>query len=242
MRVDHRNPDQLRPINFIARPQKAPAGSVLIEWGNTKVICAATVEEKTPKWMNQNDATGWITAEYFMLPGSSDSRIPRERSLHNGRTQEIQRLIGRSLRAAVNLKDIGLRSIMIDCDVLQADGGTRVASICGGYMALYMALHGLVQKGKLDRIPPIKQIAAVSIGKVNGEILTDLNYHEDVRASLDANVVMNSDSQFIEMQGTAEEGSFTREEWNQLMDAAETSCQRIFNLQYEALRKWELID
>lgn len=239
-RHDGRSKDQLREIKFQKGPQRNPAGSVLIYWGNTHVICSATVEEKVPNWMNASEGKGWITAEYSMLPGSTDRRIGRDRARNNGRTHEIQRLIGRSLRAALPLKSIGPRTITLDCDVIQADGGTRVASITGSYLALRIALQGLVMAGKLEKTPPITQVAAVSIGRVKGEICADLDYIEDSTAELDANVVMNSNLEFIELQGTAEKGSFTRAEWDQLMDSATSACKQIFEIQNTALTSWEI--
>lgn len=236
-RHDGRRAEDLRPIHIIKSPQKDPAGSVLIEWGNTKVICSASVEEKLPVWM-QNENRGWITAEYNMLPGSSDKRISRDRVRTNGRTQEIQRLIGRSLRAAVNLESLGPRSIILDCDVIQADGGTRVASITGSYLALMLAFQQMLQKGQLSKFPSTQKIAAVSVGKVKGEIVVDLDYPEDSTAELDANVVMNEKGEFVEIQGTAEKDSFSRTEFNQLLDIASTACRKIFQIQEKYMSEW----
>ncbi|PIR23056.1 MAG: ribonuclease PH [Deltaproteobacteria bacterium CG11_big_fil_rev_8_21_14_0_20_45_16] len=239
-RPDGRNLEDLRPIQFHQSPQRDPAGSVLIEWGHTKVICAVNVEEKLPPWMSSSEGRGWITAEYSMLPGSSDRRIQRDRVRTNGRTQEIQRLIGRSLRACVTLESLGPRSFLIDCDVMQADGGTRVASITGTYLALRLAFENLKKRKIISRIPEFVPVAAVSVGRVNGEICVDLNYIEDSKAELDANIVMNARGQFIELQGTAEKGSFSRDEWNRLLDVATVACEKIFKIQEETLRQWEL--
>jgi ribonuclease PH len=236
-RIDGRQTDELRPIRITKGIQKDPHGSILIEWGDTKVICSVTVEEKVPPWL-QNQNKGWITAEYNMLPGSSDQRIHRDKARSNGRTQEIQRLIGRSLRAAVELNQLGSRTFLFDCDVIQADGGTRVASITGSYLAFCLALEKLHRQGKLKKIPETKMIAAISIGKLHQSILCDLNYHEDVQADLDANVVMNDSGEFIELQGTAEKGSFTLQEWNALLEVAQGACQKIFQIQKDTLEAW----
>lgn len=238
-RIDGRAPNQLRPITMIKSPQRDPDGSVLVEWGNTKVLCSVIYEDKLPNWM-QGEKSGWITAEYGMLPGSSDKRIHRDRIRSTGRTHEIQRLIGRSIRACMNMNDLGPRTITIDCDVLQADGGTRVASITGAYLAFRLCL----QKMKLDRvikeIPPSNYVAAVSVGLVGGEVLLDLNYPEDVKAEVDANIVLNSKLEMIEVQGTAEKGSFTRKEFDQLIDYASEGCQKIFEIQKKTLQDWGL--
>ena len=239
-RADGRTADELRKITVVKSPQKDPAGSVLIEWGLTKVLCSVTIEDKVPQWM-ANDPTGWITAEYNMLPGSSDRRIGRDRVRTTGRTHEIQRLIGRSIRASLDLKELGMRTVTIDCDVIQADGGTRVASITGAYLALRLALDTWKRKGSLRSIPSSKMVSAVSLGKVNGKVLLDLDYSEDVRAEVDANVVMNDQGQFIEIQGTAEKESFSRSEWNQMLELAEKGCRDAFEFQRAALKSWGLL-
>lgn len=236
-RRDGRTWDQLRKISFTQSPQKDPAGSVLIEWGHTKVICSASVEEKTPPWMNDKDG-GWITAEYNMLPGSTDKRIHRDRARNTGRTHEIQRLIGRSLRAAIDLKKLGPRTLLFDCDVLQADGGTRVASITGAYLALRLALEHLVTEKRISQLPALNPVAAISLGRVKGQLLCDLDYVEDSQAELDANVVMNGSGQFIEVQATAEKGSFSKDEWAQMMSLAQDSCENLFQIQEEQLKAW----
>ena len=239
-RHDGRSPEDLRKIKFIPHFQKDPAGSVLVEWGNNRVLCSATVEERLPKWMKPNEGRGWLTAEYGMLPGSSSQRIQRERVLKNGRTQEIQRLIGRSLRACISLKDFGQRTIQFDCDVLQADGGTRVASITGSYLALRLALKDLVDRNKLKTIPATKMVAAVSVGRVKGQVVADLDYPEDSTAEVDANIVMNEDGNYLEVQGTAEDGAYSRDELNQLLDIASGACDKIFEMQRSALKEWNL--
>ena len=237
-RLHQRKADELRSIAVVRSPQRDPAGSVLIEWGNTKVLCAVNIEDKVPNWMlSQGEGGGWITAEYGMLPGCSDKRIQRDKIRSTGRTHEIQRLIGRSIRACMDMKTLGQRTVQIDCDVIQADGGTRVASITGSYLALRLALAKFFAKGK---IPQAEFISAVSVGRVNGEILLDLDYSEDVKAEVDANVVMNGRGQFIELQGTAEKGSFTRDEWNSLLDISVHGCRQLFELQKRVLKDWGL--
>lgn len=203
------------------------------------MLCSASVEERVPPWMKDNQG-GWITAEYNMLPGSTDRRMHRDRARNNGRTHEIQRLIGRSLRAALDLKALGPRTITLDCDVLQADGGTRVASITGAYLALRLALESLLTAKRIKRLPELCPVAAISVGKVNSEILVDLDFSEDSQADLDANIVMNANQCFIELQSTAEKGSFTRQEWDQLLDAASAACQKVFEIQNVQLNEWGL--
>ena len=220
-RADGRAPDELRPVklqpNFIPNAE----GSCLVSMGDTQVICTATVEEGVPKWM-KGRGWGWVTAEYSMLPRSSSQRIPREVSKGrvSGRTQEIQRLIGRSLRAITDLTVMGEASILIDCDVLQADGGTRTASITGGYVALAQAIAWMKDEGKLTSDPLHTSVAAISVGIVEGEACLDLNYAEDSTADVDMNVVMTGDGRFVEVQGTAERGVFDRDALNGLVDLA----------------------
>lgn len=238
-RTDGRQNSELRPIRFDKSPQKDPAGSCLISWGETKVICSASIEEKVPKWMTDK-STGWITAEYCMLPGSSDRRIHRDRARNTGRTHEIQRLIGRSLRSSVNLKKMGPRTMILDCDVIQADGGTRVASITGSYIAMRMAFHKLLSEGLIPATPPLLQVAAISVGKVNGEIFVDLNFPEDSSAEVDANIVMNERGEFVELQSTAEKGSFSKDEWSELLDSGVKACEEIFQIQNRILKEWEI--
>ncbi len=238
-RLDGRLAHEIRKIEIQKTPQKHPAGSVLIHWGDTHVLCSAQIEEKLPHWL-LNENKGWITAEYNMLPGSSDKRISREKSRSNGRTHEIQRLIGRSLRSCIALEELGQRSIMIDCDVIQADGGTRVASITGAYLALRLALCRLLELKKIQRIPKTTKIAGISIGRCHGKMLADLNYQEDSAAELDANIIMNDRGEFVEIQGTAEKGSFSKGEFQDLLSLAEKSCSAIFEIQQEYLKLWKL--
>jgi ribonuclease PH len=215
MRKDGRAPDQLRPVKITRDFVKFPLGSVLVEFGDTKVVCTASVEEITPRWMReQKRPGGWITCEYSMMPFSSPERTVREstRGRIGGRTHEIQRMIGRALRAVVDLDKIGERTIWIDCDVLQADGGTRTSAITGAFVALEIAIAKLKADGKIEVNPIREAIAAVSVGKVGGELLLDLNYEEDCRAEVDMNLVMTESGRFIEIQGTAESAPFTAEE------------------------------
>ncbi len=211
-RADGRRADQIRPIRFQNHIAPHATGSTLIEWGQTRVICGVTIEESVPRWMKEQGATGgWVTAEYSMLPYSTLQRKARDISKGkiDGRSQEIQRLIGRSMRAAIDLQKLGNRTIWIDCDVLQADGGTRTAAITGTYVALTLALRKLIADGKLTENPIANAVAAVSVGIVNGEALCDLCYTEDVAAQVDMNLVMTSKGEFIEIQGTGEESTFT---------------------------------
>ncbi|MCL4108274.1 UNVERIFIED_CONTAM: hypothetical protein GTU68_065302 [Idotea baltica] len=212
-------------------------GSVLVECGNTKVLCTATVDSSTPPWL-RGKGKGWVTAEYGMLPRSTNSRMGREaaRGKQSGRTQEIQRLIGRSLRAVVNLEALGERQIIVDCDVLQADGGTRTASISGAYVALCDAVQTLLDTKQIKKDPLIGQLASISVGIYEGEPVLDLDYPEDSNAETDMNVVMNNAGQFIEIQGTAEGHAFSRDEMNAMLDLAEKGINEIIALQDEALK------
>jgi ribonuclease PH len=220
-RTDGRTPEQLRPVSMEPGIAPTAAGSVLISMGNTKVICAASIENRVPPWMrSQGVPGGWLSAEYSMLPYSTPERNRREIGKIGGRTSEIQRLIGRSLRQAVDMTKIGERSITIDCDVLQADGGTRTASITGGYVALQLAIKTLLSDGRLDADPTRQAIAAVSVGIVDGTPLLDLPYVEDAAAATDMNVVMTGDGRFIEVQGTAEEQPYSMDELQQLLALA----------------------
>jgi len=216
-------------VNIISGYVPDAEGSVLIETGNTRVICTATVEGRVPPWM-RGKGTGWVTAEYAMLPRSTRERVRRERSKVGGRTQEIQRLIGRALRAVTDLSALGEVSVLLDCDVLRADGGTRAASITGAYVALHQALMGMVADGRLETIPLTDHIAAISVGMVDGTPLLDLDYEEDSAASVDMNVVMTASGDFVELQGTGEEATFSRVELNQMLGLAEVG---INNLLYE---------
>ena len=236
MRPSGRAIDALRPISFTRRFTRHAAGSVLVEFGGTRVLCTASVHEQVPRWMKGN-GQGWITAEYGMLPGSTHIRSDREamRGKQSGRTQEIQRLIGRSLRAAVDLKKLGERQIMIDCDVLQADGGTRTASITGGMVALVDAIKGLQSDRLLSEDPLINFVAAISVGIYQGQPILDLDYREDSSADSDLNLVMAEGSQLIEIQGTAEEAPFSRTELNALLDLGETGIAQLIDAQKAAL-------
>ena len=235
-RAEGRAIDQLRNVSITRGYNRHAAGSCLIEMGDTRVLCVASIEEKVPPHM-KNTGSGWITAEYGMLPGCSQGRIPREssRGKVGGRTHEIQRLIGRSLRAAVDLKALGERTIWIDCDVLQADGGTRTASITGAYIALSDAIQKLLDAKTISRNPLAAQVAAVSVGLFADQTLLDLDYSEDSNADVDMNVIMTSEGNLIEVQGTAEGHPFNREQMNQLMDLAEKGIRELFVKQNEAL-------
>ena len=233
MRHDGRAPDELRPITFERDYTDAAAGSVLVSFGRTRVLCTASVDENVPRWM-RGKGKGWVTAEYSMLPGASSERIRREvkDGKPSGRTQEIQRLIGRSLRAVVDMAVLGERQVIVDCDVIQADGGTRTASICGGWIALHDALTRLVQSGSVAAQPITDPCGAISVGIVDGVPLLDLPYVEDVRAGVDMNVVMAGD-RFVEVQGTAEGMAFSRSELNSLLGLAEAGIAQIMALQSE---------
>jgi ribonuclease PH len=238
-RPDGRAADQLRPLTLEKGVAKAAAGSVLISLGNTRVICAASVEESVPRWMRQQKVQGgWVTGEYSMLPYSTGPRSSREVSLGRvgGRTMEIQRLIGRSLRAAVDLTKLGERTIWVDCDVLEADGGTRTASITGGYVALRMAIEKLVEEGRLDVTPLTASVAAVSVGVVDGAPLLDLCYQEDVGAEVDMNVVMTGDGRFIEVQGTAEADPFSNAALQEMLRLSAKGAQDLTAAQESAFR------
>lgn len=235
MRIDGRNNNQIRPVSIETDYIIHPEGSVLISMGDTKVLCNATVEDCIPRWMKeQEDPGGWVTGEYSMLPRSTNTRNRRETSGLSGRTQEIKRLIGRSLRQAVNLNLLGERTITLDCDVLQADGGTRTASITGGYLALRIALDKLIKSGELPKEVLKTQVAAISVGICKGELITDLCYAEDSNADVDANIVMNSDGRFIEIQSTGEKNSFSSDEFQGLLKLGQASIEELFKFQTEA--------
>jgi ribonuclease PH len=235
-RADGRSPDQARPLSFVRDYTEMAAGSVLVSFGRTVVLCTASVEEDVPRWL-RGTGKGWVTAEYSMLPGSTPERANREaaRGKQSGRTQEIQRLIGRSLRTVTRLELLPDVQITVDCDVLQADGGTRTASICGGYVALHDAITRLVQKGTLKEHALSDLVAAISVGIVGGVALLDLPYEEDSRADTDMNVVMTGAGHFVEVQGTAEQEAFTRQELDQLLDLAATGIASIHEAQREVL-------
>lgn len=233
MRADGRAPDALRPILIDRGFVKTSAGSVLIGFGDTRVVCTANFIERVPAFL-KDTGRGWLTAEYSMLPGSTPERTDRRKSME-GRAQEIGRLIGRSLRAVVDLRAIGPCQINVDCDVIQADGGTRTASITGGYIAVYEALRGAVAKGNLPRMPVLETCAAVSVGVVDGEVLLDLNYEEDFKATVDMNVVMDGAGRFIEVQGSAERAAFARDVLDQMLDLAVKGVRELITLQQRAL-------
>jgi ribonuclease PH len=234
VRPDGRTPDELRPITFERDYTAYALGSVLVTCGDTKVLCTAMLDEEVPRWM-RNSGKGWVTAEYAMLPGSSPERIRRETKGPKGRTQEIQRLIGRALRSVCDMKALGERQIIIDCDVLQADGGTRTASISGAYLALHDCLTRMVQAGLLTSVPLLDELAAISVGVVDGVPVLDLPYAEDSKAETDMNVVMTGKGLFVEVQGTAEGAPFSREELDSLLALAEGGIRRIHSLQREYL-------
>jgi ribonuclease PH len=213
---------------------KHAEGSVLIELGDTKVICSASVEERVPPFL-RNTGKGWVTAEYSMLPRSTNTRIQREKGRGNGRTFEIQRLIGRSLRSVTDLSAFGERSIWIDCDVIQADGGTRTVSITGAYVALMDAFRKMVEAGTIENVPVKDSVAAISVGKVNGEVLLDMNYEEDSKAEVDMNIVMTGAGKFVEIQGTAEGGVFTKEEMDGLIKIAQNGIKILTRIQKNSL-------
>jgi ribonuclease PH len=239
-RSDGRLPDQLRPIRFQNHIAPYATGSTLIEWGNTRVICGVTIEESVPRWMKEQGVTGgWITAEYSMLPYSTLQRKPRDitKGKIDGRSQEIQRLIGRAMRATLDLEKLGARTICVDCDVLQADGGTRTAAITGAYVALVIAIRRLIASGKLTESPILHAVAAVSIGIVDGQALLDLCYTEDVGAAVDFNMVMNSAGEFIELQGTGEEATFSETQLAALLKLGKTGVRQLLEAQESALAK-----
>ena len=237
-RPSGRATDELRQVSFSRRHARHAEGSVLIEFGDTQVLCTASVEDTVPPFL-RGKAQGWITAEYGMLPRSTHTRTAREaaRGRQSGRTQEIQRLIGRSLRAVADLKALGERTITIDCDVLQADGGTRTASVTGGYVALAAACEQLVRRGLIRLSPLHGQVAAVSVGIVGGAAVLDLDYAEDSQAETDMNVVMNNGGAFVEVQGTAEGHAFRRHELDALLDLATRGIGELFALQAQALER-----
>jgi len=228
MRADGRTPDRLRPVDILPGFVETAHGSALISVGRTRVICTASVDENVPGWM-RGRGKGWVTAEYGMLPGSTGDRKPRDvaKGRPDGRTTEIQRLIGRSVRAVVDMEALGERTVWLDCDVLQADGGTRCASICGAWVALHQALSALVASGRLEALPLTDSIAAVSVGMVDGVPLLDLAYTEDSRAESDMNVVMTGGGKLVEVQATAEGSTFSRGELDTLLDLAESGVRML---------------
>ncbi|CAO4847389.1 MAG: Ribonuclease PH [Holosporales bacterium] len=238
MRIDKRKENELRPVFLGPSFAKYAEGSCFVKFGDTHVICTATVEERVPPFL-RNTGAGWVTAEYGMLPRSTHDRVDREaaRGAQTGRTQEIQRLIGRSLRAVVDLKALGERQIRIDCDVLQADGGTRTASITGAYVALRQALQKLVDKKILPKLPLTDYLAAISCGIVDGKTVLDLNYKEDSNANVDANFVMTGSGQLVEVQASAEKGSFSKDAFSAMLQLAELGIQELITKQKEIFEK-----
>ncbi len=231
MRVDGRKHNELRPFEFERDFTEMANGSCLVTFGKTRVLCTASVDEEVPRWL-RDTGRGWVTAEYSMLPGSSPERVRRKNS---GRSQEIQRLIGRSLRAAVDLSAIPELQVTVDCDVIQADGGTRTASICGGFVALHDAFTRMILKGQMENHPMSEELAAVSVGVIRGEVCLDLPYVEDSTAEVDLNVVMTGSGKFVEVQGTAEDGPFDRNSLEEMLDVAESGIKEITEAQRDLL-------
>jgi ribonuclease PH len=240
MRIDGRALDALRPVKMTPGYVVHPEGSVLIEMGETRVLCNATLTEQVPAWL-AGTGRGWVTAEYALLPRSTHTRTPRETKGLGGRTQEIRRLIGRSLRAAVDLEALGERQVILDCDVLQADGGTRTAAITGGYVALALALRELIQAGVLSSHVLSTAVAAVSVGLIDGEPMLDLCYAEDHRADADFNIVMTAGGQFVEVQGTAEGATFDRATMDRLLDLAVEGIAQLLRIQQITLGGGSLV-
>jgi len=239
VRPDGRRPNQLRPIRFQNHIAPHATGSTLIEWGNTRVICGVTIEESVPRWMKEQNVTGgWITAEYSMLPYSTLQRKARDitKGKIDGRSQEIQRVIGRAMRAALDLDKLGSRTICVDCDVLQADGGTRTAAITGAYVALQLAIRKMLAEGKITANPILHGVAAVSVGIVGGQPLLDLCYLEDNSAAVDFNLVMNSAGEFIELQGTGEEATFSDKQLAELLALGKAGIRQLLEAQEAALK------
>ena len=229
-RLNNRQNNELRNIKITKDYTKHALGSVLVEFGDTKVIVTASVEESKPRWMDKTDPRGWVTAEYSLLPSATHTRCQRERNKISGRTQEIQRLIGRSLRSCVNLEKLGDRTVTVDADVIQADGGTRCASICGGFVAMNLAFERLIEQGLLQENPVIEPIAAVSVGLIDGEVKLDLDYSEDSTAQVDSNVVMTKSSKIIEFQTTAEGAPFEKSQLDEIYNIANEAIQKIISL------------
>lgn len=237
MRIDGRLPNQIRPTTLVPNITRYAEGSVMIEFGFTRVLCTASVESTVPKWL-QGTGRGWVSAEYGMLPRSTHTRMRREQIFEGGRTQEISRLIGRSLRAVTDLAALGERSIMVDCDVIQADGGTRTAAITGGFVALALALNKLKSEGAFSRIPLSDYVSAVSVGLSQQGAVLDLNYDEDSQIGTDMNFVMTGDGRFVEVQGTAEKTPFSVVELNKMIELATIGCRALFDLQANILKEF----
>lgn len=243
-RIDGRSPNELRKIKITKDFVKHAEGSCLIECGLTRVICTASVEEDVPPFL-RGKGTGWVTAEYGMLPRSTDTRMKREKTLTSGRTLEIQRLIGRSLRGVIDFKQLGERTVKIDCDVIQADGGTRTASITGGFIALALALNKIKRRNLIDRVPLTDYVAAVSVGIHKGQALLDLNYEEDSSADMDMSVVMVGSGKFVEVQGTAEKKPFSKKEMDRLLDLAQKGVRELLKVQKKyvgEIGKWSMVN
>jgi len=237
-RNEGRSSDELRKVRVTKNYTKHAEGSCLIEFGDTRVICTASVEENVPPFL-RNTSTGWVTAEYGMLPRSTNTRIRRDKAAGSGRTQEIQRLIGRSLRGVVNLDQLGERTIKIDCDVIQADGGTRTASITGGFIALVLALKRIKKEGLIKKVPVTDYVAAISVGIFKDQLLLDLDYKEDSNAEMDMNVVMVGKGKFVEVQGTAEGKAFSKGEMDQLLDLAKDGIKELVAIQKKCVGQWQ---
>ena len=235
-RTDGRRPQQLRPFSVTWNPMGFALSSLVVHTGRTAVLCSVCLEDKVPRW-RKGEGLGWLSAEYRLLPGSTPQRQSRELMKLSGRTQEIQRLIGRSLRAVIDMERLGERTLLIDCDVIQADAGTRTASITGAWLALDQACRSLVDQGVLEQSPLIDQVAAVSVGLVDGQALLDLDYSEDSRAEVDLNVVMNQELHLLEIQGTAEGAPFSRQKLSSLVDLAEAGIQQLQAAQTRALEE-----
>ncbi|HBV68484.1 MAG TPA: ribonuclease PH [Clostridiales bacterium] len=235
-RDNRRLNDELRQVKITRNYIMHPDGSVLIEVGNTKVICTAVIEDKVPPFL-KGTGKGWVSAEYSMIPGSTKTRKPRDinKGKIDGRSQEIQRLIGRSLRSVVNLDAVGERTVWLDCDVIQADGGTRTASITGAFVAMVDAFYGLLSRNEIEKMPVKAFVSAVSVGIGKGEAILDLCYEEDSSADVDMNIVMTNKGEFVEIQGTGEEATFTRDELMNLISLASRGCEELYKLQREAL-------
>jgi ribonuclease PH len=233
----HRQSNQLRPISFHSDFTKFATSSVLTDCGDTRVLCTVTIKDGVPKFLT-GTGTGWLTAEYRMLPGATPQRHEREVLKLSGRTQEIQRLLGRSLRSTLDFALLGEKTILVDADVIQADAGTRTTAITGGYVALAQAIHQLIDRGELSVSPLVRQVAAVSVGLIEGSAFLDLDYPEDVAADVDFNVVMTDTQELIEVQGTAESGSFSRQQLNELLDLADLGIQELMTLQTTEIDRW----
>ena len=235
-RADGRTPDEIRPVKITRHYLKYPAGSVLMEMGNTKVICTASIQARVPDH-KRGSGEGWVTAEYSMLPASTHERTQREKGKVGGRTQEIQRLVGRALRAVVDLKKLGERTIILDADVIQADGGTRTAAITGCFVALHDAVTRLLKEGKIDNSPIKEYIAAISVGVIDSKPMVDLPYEEDFRAEVDMNIVMTESGNLVEVQGTAEGSPFTKRTMDLLLEKGAKGIKQLIVLQNKALKK-----